>query len=208
MRCRPGAIQPVISGVSTNGRSSGSRSMRSIGMDDLARHEGDRGPALDRGVRLRLADGGAEADVDAGGGAGEAEEEGVVVGAVDVAVGRAVLGDHVASPAAVPDALACVVAAEDDRLRLHADGGERGTEAPADKEPRLVRRDLDAGADVAEGGGGLEEEYAVAGLGEGVGGGKTAEACADDDDVEAECGTPTVIEWGDLLDGDLCSDLG
>jgi hypothetical protein len=60
---------------------------------------------------------------------------------------------------------------------------------------------LDASADVAEDGGGLEEGYAVAGLGEGVGGGETAEACADDDDVEAECGTATVIEWRDLLDG-------
>jgi hypothetical protein len=28
---------------------------------------------------------------------------------------------------------------------------------------------------------------------EGVGGGEATEACADDDDVEAECGTATVI---------------
>jgi hypothetical protein len=66
---------------------------------------------------------------------------------------------------------------------------------------------LDPSADVAQGGGGLEKGYAVSGLGKGVGGGETAEACADNDDVEAEGGTATVIEWWDLLDRDISSDL-
>ena len=183
------------------------RSDDNVSMDDLARGERDVRPALDGRVGLHVANGGAEADMDAGGGARETEEEGMVVGAVDLVVGCAVIEGHVPSPAGVPNALACVVAAEDERFGQHACGGESGAEAPADNEPRLVRRELDASADVAEDGGGLEDYYAVAGVREGVGGGETTEAGADDDDIEGECRTATVIKWWDLLDGGIPSEL-
>ena len=95
-------------------------------MDDLARHKRYGRPALDSGVRLHVADGSAKADIDAGGGAREAEEERVVVRAVDMVVRRAVLGDQGAAPVAVPYALASIVAPEHDCLRLHGGGGKCG----------------------------------------------------------------------------------
>ena len=47
----------------------------------------------------------------------------------------------------------------------------------------------------------------MAGLREGVCGGEAAETCADNNYIEAECGTAAVIEWRDFLDGDVSSDL-
>ena len=68
-----------------------------------------------------------------------------------------------------------------------------------DDEPRMVRRELNVSA---ENGRGLEDDYAAVSVREGVGGGETTEAEADNEDVEGECRTATVIKWWDLLEGD------
>ena len=47
----------------------------------------------------------------------------------------------------------------------------------------------------------------MVGLREDVHGGKAAEVGANNSNVEAECGTATVIEWWDLLDGVVPRDL-
>jgi len=179
-----------------------------ICMDDLARGERDRGTAAGCGVWLDGEDGGAETDVHAWCGTGEAVQEGVVVGAVDVVVWCAVLVVHGGATVTVPNTLACVVPAKDEGLGHDGCRGECLSETPADEQPRLVRRDLNASADVAESRGRLEECYAVAALCEAISGGKPAKACTDDDDVEAEWGAATVMKWEDLLDGCLCGNLG
>jgi hypothetical protein len=58
---------------------------------------------------------------------------------------------------------------------------------------------LDACAYVAENGGRLEERDAVSGVCERMGRGETANACADDDDVETERGAVAAVEWWDFL---------
>src|SRR6266404_2324073 len=174
-----------------------------ICMDDLAGGECDGGPAGGCGVWLDGADCGAETDVHARRGASEAEQEGVVVGAVDVVVRRAVLVVHGGAPVAVPNALARVVPPKDEGLWDDGCRGECLSETPAEEEARLVRRDLNASADVAESRGRLEERYAVAALCEAISGGEPAKACTDDNDVEGEWGAATIIEWWDLLDGCL-----
>jgi hypothetical protein len=58
---------------------------------------------------------------------------------------------------------------------------------------------LEACAYVFENGGRLEERDAVSGVCERMGRGETANACADDDDVETERGAAAVVEWRDFL---------
>jgi hypothetical protein len=58
---------------------------------------------------------------------------------------------------------------------------------------------LDACAYVAENGGGLEERDAMSGVCERMGRGETANARADDDDVESERRAVTTVEWRDFL---------
>ena len=186
------------------------RALDAISADDnvrikhLAGRERDARPTRKGRVGLHISHCGAKADAHAGCCAGETEEQGVVVRAVDVVVRRPVVLGHARAPARVPDARARIVAAEDDRRGFHGERCERRAEPPAVQDARRVGRDLDAGADVAEDRGGLEQRDAVAGVRERVGRGEAAEACADDDDVEAERGAAAVVEWRDLLEGNVC----
>ena len=173
-------------------------------MKHLARRERDARPTREGRVRLHVAHGGAEADAHAGRGARKAEEHGVVVRAVDVVVWRPVVLGHACAPARVPDARTRIVSPEHDRRGLHGDRCEGRTEPPAVQDPRRVGGDLDAGAYVAEDGGGLEQRDAVPGVRERVSRGEAAEACADDDDVETERGAVAAVKWRDLLEGDVC----
>jgi hypothetical protein len=127
----------------------------------------------------------------------------VVVRAMNVVVRRAVLVRHARAPARVADARTGIVPAKDDRCGLDCDGRQSGPEPPAVQEARGVGGDLYAGADVAEDGCGLEEGDAVAGVREGVGCCEATEACADDYDVETECGAVASIERWDFLEGDV-----
>ena len=94
-------------------------------MGDLAKRKRYGRPALDGGVRLHVADGGTKADMDAGG-AREAEEERVVVRAVDMVVLRAVLGDQGAVPVNIAYALSSSIAPEHDCLGLYGGGDKCG----------------------------------------------------------------------------------
>ena len=88
---------------------------------------------------------------------------------------------------------------ENDRCCFHSDGCERLAKPPEVQEPRRIGRDLEACAYIPENGGRLEECDAVSGVCECVGPGETANACADDDDVETERGAVAAIEWRDFL---------
>lgn len=63
---------------------------------------------------------------------------------------------------------------------------------------------MDAGAYIAEYGGGLEQGDAVSGVREHVSRGKVAEVCAGNNDVETEGGAVAAIEQWDLLEENIC----
>src|SRR5699024_6536235 len=69
-------------------------------------------------------------------------------------------------------------------LRLGLDPLELGQEAEAHEDPGGIGRGLDAGADLTELGRALEDGDAQALLAHGESGGESAEATADDDDLE------------------------
>ena len=194
---RDGLLQQALDAISAH---------NNVRTQHLSRRKRDARPTTTtrrRRIRLDVAHRRAEAYAHAGRGARETEEHGVVVCAVDVVVLRAVLVRHARAPAGVAHARTGVVPAKDDRGGLDGDGGQSGPEAPAVQEACGVGGDLDAGADVAEDGGGLEEGDAVAGVREGVGCCEAAEACADDYDVEAERCAVAPVELRDFLKGDV-----
>ena len=130
-------------------------------------------------------------------------EHGVVVRAMDVVVGRAVIAGHAGSPARVPHAHARVVSAKDDRGGLDAVRAQQGAQAPAEQEARRVGRDLDPRADVAQLARRLEQRDAVPGVRERVHRRETADSRAYDDGVQAEGGAAAAVKGRDLLDGDV-----
>ena len=174
---------------------------------NLARCERDARPTLKGRVRLYVADRGIEPDAHARGGARKAKEHGMVIPAMDVVVWRTVIFNHAVAPPRVPDAGARIVSTEDDRRWFHADRFEDLAKPPVVQESRRVGRDLDACAYVAENGGRLEEGDLVSGVCERMGRGEAANACADDDDVEAERGAAAAVERRDFFQGNMCGQL-
>ncbi len=82
--------------------------------------------------------------------------------------------------------------------------GSGGAQAPAEQQARRVGRHLDPRAHFAELARRLEHRDAVSRVRERVGCCEAADACADDDDVQAERGAPAAVEGRDLLEGDVC----
>lgn len=70
------------------------------------------------------------------------------------------------------------------------------SKTPSDQEPGNVWTDLDASADLSDGGGALEDGDRVACFCETVGSGETAEATTDDNDVDGELSTASLEEEG------------
>ena len=83
---------------------------------------------------------------------------------------------------------------EGERFWFDGDLFEFVTEAPSDQETADVRADLNASANLADGGGALEDGDGVASFCETVGGRETAEATANDDDVDWQGGATTLEE--------------
>ena len=184
VEARDGLLQHALDAVGSDDE---------IGIEHLATRERDARPTLDGRIGLHAAHGRTETDAHAGCGAGEAVEHGVVVGAMDVVVRRAVIAGHARAPARVPHARARVVPAKDDRGGLDAVRTQRGAETPAEEQARRVGRDLDTRADVAELARGLEQRDAVPCVRERVRRREAADSCADDDDVQAQGGAATTV---------------
>ena len=121
------------------------------------------------------------------------------VRAVHVVVRRAILLRHV-HQWGVPDALARAVPPQDDRLGAHGDRVERGARAPPSQQARRVGREVDARADLPDGGRGFEERHLVPGLAEAVRGCEPAHAATDNEDVELVGRFSAIVEGG--VDGD------
>ena len=123
----------------------------------------------------------------------------MVIPAMNMIVWRTVIFNHARTPTRVPDACTRIVSTENDRRWFHADRCECLTEPPVVKESCRIGRNLDACAYVAENGGRLEERDTMSGVCERMGRGETANACADDDDVERERGAVAAVKWRDVL---------
>ena len=91
---------------------------------------------------------------------------------------------------------------ESEGFWLDGDLLEFVAEAPSDQETGDVWADLDASANLADGGGALEDGDGVAGFCESVGGRETAEATANDDDADGQGRAPSLEEVGSHGDGE------
>jgi hypothetical protein len=91
-----------------------------------------------------------------------------------------------------------LTAAEDDALGADSNVLELLGQSPADQETADIGRDLNTSTDLADRRSSLEERDLVSGLGETKGSGKTAEAAADDDNVERVLGNTALEERGGL----------
>ena len=175
VKSRNGLLQSALDPISADD---------DVRMEDLARRESDTRPAWEGRVRLYVVHSGIEPDAHARGGARETEEHSVVIPTVDMVVWRAVIFNHACAPTLVPDTGTRIVSTEHDSRGFYRERCERLAEPPAVQESRRVGRDLETCAYVAENRCRLEERYAVSGVCERMCRGETADACADDDDVE------------------------
>ena len=127
-------------------------------------------------------------EADAGPGADRVEQERLQVGPVDDVVGRAVgLAGRIPESDAA-DAPARIEGAHDHARRLRGGPAQGRAEAEADQHAARVRRELEAGADLAEAGPALDQRHRVAGGVEGERGRQAADPGPDDGDVEGAHG--------------------